>query len=170
MKNRSHSIERDYFAPQAELILSSFYNVIGKHLIDPQLSKKERYKALYEAPFCVVSHDTSKDPIFNYGNKAALELFEFNWKDFTALPSRLSAESQVQEERDRLLKQVTENGFIDDYQGVRVSSSGKRFFVKQAIVWNLFDTNDIYQGQAAVLYEWHTLDTIKKPFISRNFQ
>ena len=84
-------------------------------------------------------------------------MFEFDWESFTKLPSRHSAEAQTQEERNRLLTKVTENGFIDDYQGVRISSSGKRFFVENAIVWNLFDKNGIYQGQAAVLYEWSML-------------
>ena len=154
MINRSSLVESDYCASQAELILSSFYDVLGKHLIDAKLSKEERYQALFQAPFCVVSHNTKEDPIFNYGNQNALDLFEFDWESFTKLPSRHSAEAQTQEERNRLLTKVTENGFIDDYQGVRISSTGKRFFVKNAIVWNLFDKKGIYQGQAAVLYEW----------------
>ena len=157
MINRSSLVESNYCASQAELILSSFYDVLGKHLIDAKLSKEERYQALFQAPFCVVSHNTNEDPIFNYGNQKALDLFEFDWESFTKLPSRHSAEAQTQEERNRLLTKVTENGFIDDYQGVRISSSGKRFFVKNAIVWNLFDKNGIYQGQAAVLYEWSML-------------
>ena len=157
MINRFSLVESNYCASQAELILSSFYDVLGKHLIDAKLSKEERYQALFQASFCVVSHNTNEDPIFNYGNQKALDLFEFDWESFTKLPSRHSAEAQTQEERNRLLTKVTENGFIDDYQGVRISSSGKRFFVKNAIVWNLFDKNGIYQGQAAVLYEWSML-------------
>ena len=149
--------ESNYCPLQAQLILTSFYDVLGKHLIDPKLTDKERHQTLYQAPFCVVSHDTREDPIFNYGNQAALELFEFNWDDFTTLPSRFSAEPQTQEERGRLLKQVTENGFIDDYKGIRVSSTGKRFFVERAIVWNLLNKKGDYQGQAAVLYEWSIL-------------
>ena len=157
MINRFSLVESNYCASQAELILSSFYDVLGKHLIDAKLSKEERYQALFQAPFCVVSHNTKEDPIFNYGNQSALDLFEFDWESFTKLPSRHSAEAQTQEERNRLLTKVTENGFIDDYQGIRVSSTGKRFFVENAIVWNLFDKNGIYQGQAAVLYEWSML-------------
>lgn len=157
MSNRIPCVENSFFTPQAELILSSFNKVLGKPLVDPELSEAELCRVLFEAPFCVVSHNTNDDPVFNYGNQAALELFEFNWEDFTALPSRCSAESQVQEERDRLLKQVTKHGFIDDYQGVRVSSGGKRFFVEKAIVWNLFDKSGLYQGQAAVLYQWSML-------------
>ena len=146
--------ENNYCSDHAELIISSFFNVVGKPLIEAQFNQS---KALYDAPFCVVSHGVEEDPIFNYGNELALKLFEFDWHDFTQLPSRYSAETMVQAERDRLLKQVTEQGYIDDYRGVRVSSSGKRFLVEKAIVWNLIDSEGRYQGQAAVLYEWSDL-------------
>jgi len=112
---------------------------------------------LFEAPFCVVSHNTQADPVFNYGNKTALKLFEMSWQDFTALPSRFSAEQQNREERQRLLARVTEHGFIEDYRGVRISSSGRRFLVEDSIVWNMLDENGGYRGQAAVLYKWSEL-------------
>jgi hypothetical protein len=149
--------ENDYLGEHAELILSSLFRMTGRNLVDPGLPDKDRYKALFEALFCVVSHNTEADPIFNYGNKAALELFEISWAEFTRLPSRLSAEQQNREEREKLLARVSEHGFIDDYRGVRVSSSGKRFLVEDAIVWNLIDENGIYRGQAAVLYKWSKL-------------
>jgi len=139
------------------LILSSFLRMTGRDLVDPGLAGKDRYRALFEVPFCVVSHNTEADPVFNYGNKAALELFEMSWADFTRLPSRLSAEEQNREERERLLARVAEHGFIDDYKGVRISASGKRFLVENSIVWNLIDEDGTYRGQAAVLYKWSKL-------------
>jgi hypothetical protein len=147
------SPENAYLGEQAELILSSFLRMTGRHLVDPGLSGEDRYRVLFEAPFCIVSHDTEADPVFNYGNKAALELFEMDWADFTSTPSRLSAEEQNREERERLLARVTEHGFIKDYKGVRISSSGKRFLVEDAIVWNMLDEDGTYRGQAAVLYK-----------------
>jgi hypothetical protein len=157
MKNNVPCSENNYVGQHAELILSSFFRVTGKNLVDPELSDNDRYRNLYEAGFCVVSHNTDSDPVFNYGNKTALELFEMDWDDFTKLPSRQSAEQQVREERERLLSQVAEKGFIDDYKGVRISSTGKRFLVENAIVWNLIDEKGDYRGQAAVLYEWSEL-------------
>jgi hypothetical protein len=56
-----------------------------------------------------------------------------------------------------LLARVRKYGFIEDYKGVRVSSSGKRFLVEDSIVWNMIDENGTYRGQAAVLYKWSTL-------------
>jgi hypothetical protein len=139
---------------QIELILSSFYRITGKHLVDPLLPKDDQYRELHNADFCVVSHNTESDPVFNYGNQAALNLFEMSWDDFTRLPSRLSAEPQTREEREKLLSAVTEKGYVEDYRGVRVSSTGRRFMVENAIVWNLIDGDGQYNGQAAVLYQW----------------
>lgn len=135
---------------QARLILSSFSRLLGRDLVD-------RSQNLFDAPFAVLSHGTQADPIFNYGNKTALDLFEMEWDDFVQLPSRFSAEEQNREERERLLAQVNEFGFIDDYKGVRISSTGKRFMVEDAIVWNLIDDAGIYRGQAAALYKWRWL-------------
>ena len=149
--------DNDYHGEQAKLIMSSLFHMTGRTLVDSGLSDKDRYRSLFEAPFCVVSHNTEADPVFNYGNIVALELFEMNWDDFTKLPSRLSAETHTREEREKLLARVRKYGFIEDYKGVRVSSSGKRFLVEDSIVWNMIDDNGIYRGQAAVLYNWSTL-------------
>jgi len=147
----------DYLGEHAELILSSYFRMTGRNLIDPELSIDERYRVLFNAPFCVVSHNTETDPIFNYGNKVALALFEIQWNNFINLPSRLSAEPQTREEREQLLERVTQYGFIEDYKGVRISSLGKRFFVDDAIVWNMADKQGRYCGQAAVLFKWSKL-------------
>lgn len=138
------------------LIVSSFLRVTGKHLIAPDITV-DLDTALFEAEFCVLSHNDDPDPMFNYGNRAALELFELDWDELISLPSRLSAEPQRREERDRLLMEVAEKGYIDSYQGIRVSSSGKRFMVEKSIVWNLVDELGKFRGQAAVLYEWAAL-------------
>jgi len=117
----------------------------------------EAVRALDSAPYAVVSHDTRPDPIFNYGNRMALQLFEMTWDDFTALPSRLSAEPLLQEERERLLAGVSQRGYIDDYTGVRISATGKRFLIRNATVWNLLDEFGKPCGQAALLKDWQPL-------------
>ena len=153
----------DYPGEQAELILSSLFRKTGRNLVDSGLSGKDRYRSLFEAPFCVVSHNTEADPVFNYGNKVALELFEMKWNDFIKLSSRFSAEPYKREEREKLLARVRKYGFIEDYKGVRVSSTGKRFFVEDSIVWNMIDENGTYRGQAAVLYKWSPLRMVDRP-------
>jgi hypothetical protein len=139
------------------LLLSSFQRLTGKNLLKQEYSSEDSYRVLFEAPFCVVSHNTEDDPIFNYANQAALSVFEMSWPEFTCLPSRKSAESINREDRDRLLARVSKNGFIDDYQGVRISSSGTRFWIEEATVWNLINECGGYCGQAAVLYNWRVI-------------
>ena len=130
-------------------IRNSYRQLLSKDLIPGLQSDQEFSRQLFYAPFAVVSHDTASDPIFNYANLKALELFELSWEDFICLPSQLSAEPVNQAERERLLAQVTANGYIDHYEGVRISSTGKRFKISNAVVWNLTDKNQNYKGQAA---------------------
>jgi hypothetical protein len=40
---------------------------------------------------------------------------------------------------------------------VRISSTGKRFLIKEAIVWNLVDDKGDYQGQAAAFSKYQDL-------------
>jgi hypothetical protein len=77
-----------------------------------------------------------------------------SWDEFTALPSRCSAEASAQAERASLLEQVSKQGYIDNYTGVRISRSGRRFLIKQARIWNLFDAGGQYCGQAALIRDW----------------
>lgn len=155
MTNKEPSPNNNYLAAHAELLLSSFFRITGKTLLE--CDAEEKYAQLYHSPFCVLSHNTASDPIFNYGNKTAQTLFEMNWHELTRLPSRLSAETITQEERDTLLAQVTTHDFIDNYTGVRISATGKRFFIEDAVVWNLKDENNNHHGQAAVIYQWSPL-------------
>lgn len=104
---------------------------------------------LFDAPFALVSHGIEADPIFNFANRKALDIFGYSWEAFTGLPSRLSAEPMAREERQHLLDQVTTKGYIDDYSGVRIASDGGRFRIVNAVVWNLLDEKGKHVGQAA---------------------
>jgi hypothetical protein len=141
------------------LILASHLRVVGRLLLpqtgaqdDPSVSG-----ALWHAPQAVVAHDSQPDPVFCYGNRRALELFEMDFASFTALPSRYSAEAALREERGRLLERVALDGFIDDYAGVRIASGGRRFRIERATVWNLVDEMGVYRGQAASFSRWQDL-------------
>jgi hypothetical protein len=141
------------------LLRSSFQRLTGRELIGKSLNAEQAVLQLQQAPFAVVSHGVGADPVFNYANQTALGLFEMEWKDFIQLPSRLSAEAMEQNERDRLLQRVTQFGFVDDYCGVRISSTGRRFLVKDATVWNLLDDSGQYKGQAALIRHWQYLES-----------
>jgi len=151
------SKENFYFVEHVTLIRESLIKFTGKDLVCRDLSDEDAAREVFYAPFAVVSHDTSEDPVFNYANETALKLFEMRWEEFVSLPSRLSAEVPDREKRSRLLKEVSSKGFIDHYSGIRISKSGKRFFIKKATVWNLFNEQGFPYGQAATFSDWEYL-------------
>ena len=147
-----------YLAEHITLLERSYFQLLGKPLLDNEKKGESLAEQLFYAPFVVLSHDASVDPLFNYANKTALSLFEIEWQQLVRIPSRLSAEPVNREQRERLLAQVSKSGFISNYQGVRISQTGKRFRINDAVVWNLFDIEGGYQGQAACFSEWQCLD------------
>jgi len=147
----------DYLSVHARQLIESYRRWTGRDLVDPELSPVEQARALYEAPFVTASHGTEADPVFNYANRAALTLFETTWADFTSMPSRLSAEPVAREERSQLLARVNQHGFIDDYSGTRISTSGRRFRIRRATVWNVVDARGAPGGQAVVFRDWEYL-------------
>jgi hypothetical protein len=144
-----------YQAASARLILASHRALTGRALID--VGAAQAAESLYRAPVIVLAHDTAADPIFFYANLAAQVLFELPWPAFVRLPSRYSAEPVARDERARLLERVGRDGYIDDYAGVRISASGRRFRIRQATVWNLVDDDGRPRGQAAAFSQWEPL-------------
>ena len=138
-----------------ERVLSSYQKWTNRkwHHLD-QSGTQQWHKSIFFAPKVLLSHDTSNDPIFNYGNQVALQLFEVSFDELTAMPSRLSAEPLLQEEREKLIQSVREYGYTDDYHGIRISSSGRRFYIPKATVWNVLDEQNQIIGQAASFENW----------------
>jgi hypothetical protein len=62
------------------------------------------------------------------------------------------------DERAQLLERTSRQGYVDDYQGIRISRTGHRFQIHQAIVWNLLDDREQRIGQAATFSRWTPLD------------
>lgn len=143
----------NYHEAHIALLLDSYLTLLKRPLlaIPPGLSAG---KLVFEADFALVSHNTDPDPLFNYANQTAQNLFELPWPEFIGMPSRFSAEPINREEREQLLAQVAAKGFIDDYSGVRIAKSGKRFLIQQAVVWNVFDRQQRPYGQAACFKDW----------------
>tara|TARA_R110002096_G_scaffold24760_8_gene77960 strand:- start:8041 stop:8517 length:477 start_codon:yes stop_codon:yes gene_type:complete len=142
---------------QSRIILDSFAKCVGRELIARTGDPKSDATALFEAPFVVASHDTREDPVLNFGNRTALTLWEAKLEEFLQMPSRLTAEAPLREERARMLRQTAEQGYIDDYKGVRISLTGKRFLIEKALVWNLTDASGELAGQAATFSNWTPL-------------
>lgn len=139
----------------SEILARSYRQLLGKKLIDEDCADTDRLsKALFYAPFVVVSHGTQADPILNYGNQTALELWSMDWQQLTKTPSRLTAEPVNREDRTLMLDRVTRQGYIDNYRGIRISSTGRRFLIKGVTIWNLTDNSGKKCGQAATFANW----------------
>lgn len=132
------------------LIVASYRRLTGKPLIDDAPTDVVALReAVWNAPRAIVAHGTEDDPIFFYGNRLALQLFEMSFDEFARLPSRLSAEPLAQEARVKLLDKVARQGYVDNYSGMRIAKSGRRFMIADATVWNLMDSAGVLHGQAA---------------------
>ncbi|MFM6630604.1 MAG: MEKHLA domain-containing protein, partial [Microcystis panniformis] len=55
--------------------------LIGRSLLRQIGTGKEQSKMLFYAPFVLVSHGTQTNPIFNYGNRTALDLWGLTWPE-----------------------------------------------------------------------------------------
>ena len=149
---------------QSELMIShtqclarSFKQWTGRELVPGNFSPRDLAAKIFDAPFVLVSHGMQPDPILNYGNRAALDLWEMSWEEFTRTPSRLTAEVANREERAKVMEVVTRHGYFEKYAGIRVSKTGRRFEISGATIWNLISGSGQLQGQAATFSEWKFL-------------
>jgi hypothetical protein len=145
----------DELIRRCRILADSFARLLGRPLL-PGLPAEGRAlaRALYDAPVVIVSHGTGADPVFWFANRAAQALWEMDWARFTRTPSRLSAEPDERATREALLRRAAEHGYIDDYRGVRVSATGRRFAIEDVVLWNLADEHGARCGQAATFSRW----------------
>jgi hypothetical protein len=134
-----------------ELLTGSYMRLLGTPLVTQAASAAWLYE---DAPFAVLAHNTEADPKFVYANACAQSCFEYSWDELVGLPSRLSAEAPNQEERARILAEVSRNGFVRGYCGIRISKSGRRFWINDGVVWQLIDADGVNRGQAATFASW----------------
>lgn len=137
-----------------DLLLASFRHWTGRDLLPGAGTGAAAARALWEAPFVVVSHGTQEDPVLNYGNGTALALWETDWPSLTAMPSRLTAEPLERGERARMFQRVHDTGWVDDYRGVRITVTGRRFTIDDGIIWTLRDVDGRLHGHAATFSRW----------------
>ena len=147
------NLNNQFYAEHIQLLLDSYQHLLNKPLLlaDTALTLAEQ---VFNGSFALLSHNTDNEPLFNYANRTALDLFELEWQEFVGMPSRLSAEPLLQFQREQLLKEVADKGFIDHYSGVRIAKSGKRFLIKNVVVWNVYDQRQNFYGQAAYFKDW----------------
>jgi hypothetical protein len=151
-------VPRRFMVTWSQLLLDSFRRWTGRDLLSRTDTPDAQAQALFAAPFVVVSHGTEADPLLNYGNQRALDLWELSWAQLTSTPSRLTAEPMNRDERARMLAVAEKQGYYSGYRGIRISSTGKRFLVEDATVWNVVDGQGIRVGQAATFARWTAVE------------
>ena len=146
--------QNNFVIAHTQMLARSFRQWTGRDLLPGIFNPAGLARYVFESPFVLISHGTETDPVLNYGNQAALNLWEMAWAELTRTPSRLTAEAPNREERAKLLATVARQGFIDDYSGVRISKTGRRFNISRATVWNLISESGKPCGQAAMFDRW----------------
>jgi hypothetical protein len=141
-----------------QLLLNSYSHFLGKELIERQETPEAQSQLLFESSFVVLSHGNEADPIYNYGNQIALDLWEINWENLIKMPSRLSAEQVLREEREKVLAITAKQGYITDYQCIRISKQGKRYQINDITIWNILDQTGNYLGQGATFSQWSRIN------------
>jgi hypothetical protein len=137
-----------------KLIEKNYKFWTGKELFEAKLTESELSEKMYHAPFVVLSHGTQADPIYNYVNLKAQELWEFTWDEMIKLPSRRSAGTNETAERLELIREGQEKGITFTEKALRESRSGKKFYIKNVVLFNLLGEGGEYAGQCAIYNDW----------------
>ncbi|AEG02862.1 MEKHLA domain-containing protein [Methylomonas methanica] len=143
----------DFYRDHIALLVDSYENLLQRRFTENTDADTLGQK-LFTAEFALLSHNTDPDPLFNYANQKAMDLFELSWDELIGMPSRLSVEPENHQARERLMAKVTATGFVENYTGIRVSKTGRRFRIDNAVIWNLYGRQGEYQGQAAYFSDW----------------
>ena len=144
-------IDRRFDPDFFDLITGSYARLVGKPLVPSGRNAAWLY---HDASFAVLVQNGEPDPRFIYANRAAQGCFEYSWREFLTLPSRLSADTPERAERQSLLHRVTREGAAASYRGIRISKSGRRFRIEDGIVWQVLGADGAALGQAATFASW----------------
>ena len=157
-RRTSNAIRKDPFRTKhAALLRSSLKRCTGLDIVTPDLDARSAAAAIFYAPWALLSHNADHDPRFTYANRTGLRLFGIPPDELAQHHSSETTLPEDRPERERLLARVRHCGFVNDYSGVRVSTTGVRFMVKNAVVWNMLDAQGRYTGQAAMFRCWRYL-------------
>jgi len=142
----------------AARIAASHAAGFGQPLLAP-VAPEHLAQALFRLDTVVLAHDgadpdADPGPRLIYANAAALRLWSRSWSEQVGLPSRLTAEPQERPGRARMLANAREQHAISGYCGIRIDSRGRRFQIRHARLWTLWDATGTPCGQAAAFDDW----------------
>ena len=150
---------------QTQRILRSHRRAFGRPLLGglpADASPRQWAQALFSAGTVVLSHDGQDPggdpgPRLTYANRSALQLWHRPWAELVGMPSRLTAEADARPDRARMLQQARQADALAGYCGIRIDSQGRRFQIRGARLWSLWDASGQPCGQAAAFSDWHWL-------------
>jgi hypothetical protein len=145
-------------AKLCQVMARSYKKLLGKDLVPPHDDGTIVADRIFQHNAVVLAHNIFADPQFIFANQTAMNLWEMSWNEIVGMPSRLSAEPDFRQDREHLLERVRQFGYIDNYSGIRISKSGKRFLIENAVVWNLYGDNEERIGQAATFSHWKPIE------------
>jgi MEKHLA domain len=151
-----------WLTPEAQAIAAritaSHTTGFGQPLLAP-VAPEHLAQELFNLDTVVLAHDGADPegdpgPRLIYANAAALRLWRRTWREQVGLPSRLTAEAQERPGRTRMLMSALEQHAIRGYCGIRIDSRGRRFQIRNARLWTLWDSAGNPCGQAAAFSDW----------------
>ncbi|MEL6440060.1 MAG: MEKHLA domain-containing protein [Cyanobacteria bacterium J06621_8] len=138
----------------SQIMANSYRQLLGETLIESGNTPEKLAQDLFQASFVLVSHNNQPEPIFNYANQTALQLWSLSWEEFTQTPSAATTQPDGRSDRQKMLQQAREQGYIDNYQGIRIAANGQKFRIEQVRLWNLTNESGSRCGQAATFPSW----------------
>ena len=150
---------RAFTARHTGHLAESLLKYAGKELVSEWRSRAAGVLAqdVFYSDFVLLSHGTELDPVLNYGNFSALELWGMPWKEFTRMPSRLTAEPDQWEDRAELLRAVERDGHACAQRESRITAAGTRFQIKEITIWRVDGPQGERAGIAAMFDDWEFL-------------
>ncbi len=140
------------------LVSISHKKYLAKPVLEPEPSEEQRAAAFWEVPFVLMVHDDSEQCLLEYGNKAALALFEMEYLDFfgTSSFAIVAPDETVQQDWIWAMRDVEER--FEKYTVVpklrMMSSTGRPFVAKDVLVFRVDSLEDEPIGQAVMFSKW----------------
>lgn len=139
------------------LLLDSHRRAFGRPLVAadrPGRSRRLAAQELFAGGEVVLAHGGGRDPRLIYASAAALRLWRRPWGEMVGMPSRLTAEPAERGARQQVLESARRLEAMCGYTGVRIDSRGRRFLIRNARLWTLWDREGRGCGQAAAFSSW----------------
>mmetsp|Transcript_14710 Transcript_14710/g.23932 ORF Transcript_14710/g.23932 Transcript_14710/m.23932 type:complete len:173 (-) Transcript_14710:2202-2720(-) len=137
------------------LLQESYKHYTGKQLGGEEMAT---WEALHNSEaFVLASVGIQDDPIFNYGNRAAMNVFKLDWDEFTQFPGRYSADEENRESREKLLKMANQAEYLPDVEAIRVDAEKRRFKLVDAELFTVLSGDKQTRIGQAVWFPVSTL-------------